>query len=47
MVVSPYGQVLGRLGDAEGQLVLDLDLGEVARARDTVPVLRNRRDLGA
>lgn len=45
MVVSPYGRVLGRLGDGEDLLVVDLDLAEVARARETVPVLRNRRDL--
>jgi predicted amidohydrolase len=45
MVVSPYGQVLGRLGDDEGLLVVDIDLSEVSKARATVPVLRNRRDL--
>ena len=47
MVVSPYGEVLGRLGDSEGLLVVDIDLTEVATARATVPVLRNRRDLRA
>ena len=46
MVVSPYGEVLGLLGEDEDLLVLDIDLSEVPRARDTVPVLRNRRDLG-
>jgi hypothetical protein len=25
--------------------VVDIDLGEVAKARDALPVLRNRRDL--
>jgi predicted amidohydrolase len=45
MVVSPYGEVLGRLGEDEGLLVVDLHLSEVMKARDTVPVLRNRRDL--
>jgi predicted amidohydrolase len=45
MVVSPYGEVLGSLSDDEGLLVVDLDLSVVARARDTLPVLRNRRDL--
>ncbi len=45
MVVSPYGQVLGRLGDQPDLLVLDIDLADVARAREAVPVLRDRRDL--
>ena len=43
MVVSPYGQVLGRLGDQPGLLVLDLDLAEVDSARGAVPVLRGLR----
>ena len=47
MVVSPYGEVLGHLGDSEDLLVVDIDLTEVATARATVPVLRNRRDLRA
>jgi predicted amidohydrolase len=45
MVVSPYGEVLGALGDDEGLLVLDIDLREVTKAREALPVLRNRRDL--
>lgn len=47
LVVSPYGEVMGRLGESEDLLVVDIDLTEVATARATVPVLRNRRDLGA
>jgi len=47
MVVSPFGEVLGRLGDEVGLLVLDLDLSDVAAARDKLPVLLNRRDLGS
>lgn len=45
MVVSPYGEVLGRLGEDENLLVVDLDLDAVAAARATLPVLANRRDL--
>jgi deaminated glutathione amidase len=45
MVVSPYGEVLGRSGEEEDLLVVDLDLTEVVRARESLPVLRNRRDL--
>ncbi|MBI4899513.1 MAG: carbon-nitrogen hydrolase family protein [Actinobacteria bacterium] len=47
MVVSPYGEVLGRSGEGDDVLVVDLDLGEVERARESLPVLRNRRDLSA
>ncbi|HET7724810.1 MAG TPA: carbon-nitrogen hydrolase family protein [Propionibacteriaceae bacterium] len=45
MVVDPFGQVVARLGDDEGLLVTDLDLAVVQSARETLPVLRNRRDL--
>ncbi len=45
MVVSPYGEVLGRLAEAEDLLVVDLDLLEVERAREALPVLRNRREV--
>lgn len=44
MVVDPFGHVLARLGEDEGLLVVDLDLTLVDQARDTLPVLRNRRD---
>jgi len=45
MVVSPYGEVLGRLGVGEDTLIVDLDLAAVAAAREAIPVLRNRRVL--
>ncbi len=45
MVVSPYGEVLGRLGSGEDTLIVDLDLATVAEAREAIPVLRNRRPL--
>ncbi len=45
MVVSPYGEVLARLGTDEDTLVVDLDLATVAAAREAIPVLRNRRVL--
>lgn len=45
LVVSPYGTILGRLGDDEGLLVVDLDLDDVSAARTTLPVLQNRRDV--
>jgi len=43
MVVSPYGEVLGSLAGAEDALILDIDLDEVTKAREAIPVLRNRR----
>jgi len=46
MVVSPYGEVLHRLGAGEATLIADLDLAAVAGAREALPVLRNRRPVG-
>lgn len=45
MVVSPFGEVLGSLGDAEDLLLVDIDLDTVAKARQTLPVLANRRSV--
>ncbi len=45
MVVSPFGEILGSLGSEEETLVVDLDLDEVVRARESIPVLRNRRQI--
>jgi predicted amidohydrolase len=45
MVVSPFGEILGRLGSEEETLVVDLDLDEVVRAREAIPVLHNRRQI--
>ena len=46
MVVSPYGEVLGSLAGAEDTLMLDIDLDQVPKAREAIPVLRNRRPIG-
>lgn len=42
VVVSPMGEVLHQLGAEPELLVVDLDLGDVERARTTIPVLDNR-----
>jgi deaminated glutathione amidase len=42
-VVSPRGEVLAALGPQPELLVVDLDLDEVAAARQAIPVLANRR----
>jgi predicted amidohydrolase len=41
--ISPRGEVLAALGAEPGLLVVDLDLDEVASARQAIPVLANRR----
>ena len=45
LVADPFGTVLLELGDGPELAVIDLDLTEVARAREAVPVLRNAREL--
>ena len=42
-VVSPLGAVRAQLADAPDVLVADVDPAEAERARETVPVLANRR----
>ena len=44
MVVDPWGRVLTRApGDGDGVWFADLDLTELRRIRETLPVLRHRR----
>lgn len=46
MVVSPWGEILGRLGSEAGVLVREVDLDEAERFRKQLPVLHAlRRDL--
>jgi deaminated glutathione amidase len=42
-VVDPFGRVTAQLGEAPGQLVVELDRALVAEARRAIPVLANRR----
>ena len=44
IVVDPWGDIVGRLDDAEGYLLGDIDLDEVERIRDQLPLLTHRRD---
>ncbi|HEX6467913.1 MAG TPA: carbon-nitrogen hydrolase family protein [Streptosporangiaceae bacterium] len=46
MVVTPYGEVRGRLGAEPGLLIAEIDADEVRSARGTIPVLANRRFRG-
>ncbi|UCM90644.1 carbon-nitrogen hydrolase family protein [Streptomyces marincola] len=43
MVVSPFGEVRGRLGAEPGLLLVDVDPAEADEVRRTLPVLANRR----
>lgn len=46
LVVDPLGTVLTELGDEPELVVVDLDLTQVAAARQAIPVLRNARSFG-
>ncbi|HSV32464.1 MAG TPA: carbon-nitrogen hydrolase family protein [Atribacteraceae bacterium] len=43
LVVDPMGRVLGELGKQEGYLVQEIDLDELTRTRNSLPLLRHRR----
>jgi predicted amidohydrolase len=43
LVADPFGQVAGALADGPDLLVVDVDPGVVASAREAIPVLANRR----
>jgi deaminated glutathione amidase len=42
-VASPSGEVAGRLGAGPDVLVVELDVAQVEKTRDAIPVLANRR----
>jgi deaminated glutathione amidase len=44
--VAPWGEVLADGGTDVGVTLVDLDLGDVARARARVPSLTHDRDFG-
>jgi len=43
LIVSPWGHVLSQLDEAEGLIVPDLDLDQVAKIRAELPLLAQRR----
>lgn len=43
MIVDPWGLVLARAGDRPEVIVADCSLPELARVREAIPALRNRR----
>lgn len=47
MVISPWGKIIARANDAPGIVFVDLDLDEVAQARERVPSLVHDRQFKA
>jgi deaminated glutathione amidase len=43
LIVDPWGTVRASLGDAPGFATADIDLAQIARVRDAMPVLQHRR----
>ena len=43
MVVSPWGDVIARLGDEEGTLTASFGLHEIEKSRKNIPLERDRR----
>ncbi|MEL6476474.1 MAG: carbon-nitrogen hydrolase family protein [Pseudomonadota bacterium] len=44
LAIDPWGRLLGDAGEGTGVSLIDLDLSEVAKARERVPSLNNARD---
>lgn len=47
LAVSPLGAVYDRLGEEPGLLVVDVDVSEVGRVRERIPVLRHARPVSS
>jgi nitrilase len=43
LIIDPWGAVRASLGDAPGYASADIDLAQVARVREAMPVLQHRR----
>ncbi|MEN3186162.1 MAG: carbon-nitrogen hydrolase family protein [Atribacterota bacterium] len=44
IIVNPWGQVIREMGEEEGFLMENLDLGEIKRVRRSLPLLQHRRE---
>lgn len=42
-VVSPFGKTIAELGEAPGLEVVELDLGQVRKAKESLPVIENAK----
>ena len=43
IAVSPWGELIEELGFDEELKIVEIDLDEIARIREEIPVLKNRR----
>ena len=43
IITSPWGEILSRLDEKEGVLVQEIDLRELKRIREELPLLKHRR----
>ena len=43
VIISPYGEIVEEAGDRETVIIADIDLAEVEKYREEVPVIRSRR----
>nr|WP_042338167.1 carbon-nitrogen hydrolase family protein [Desulfosporosinus youngiae] len=44
LAVNPWGQVLAQLDEKPGILIVDLDLTQIEEVRESLPILKQRRD---
>jgi len=45
LAVNPWGQVLAHLDERPGVLMVDLDLSQIEEVRESLPVLKQRREI--
>ena len=44
IVVNPWGEAICQLDDKEKLKIVDIDLNDVKKVRDEIPILKNKRD---
>lgn len=44
MIVDPWGKILAKAGEEQETITAEIDIGEVYRTRDELPVLKHRRN---
>lgn len=44
IVVNPWGETICQLDDKEKLKIVDIDLNDVKKVRDEIPILKNKRD---
>jgi predicted amidohydrolase len=46
MIVSPWGKVLTHMDEKEGMTVTEINFDEIARIREQLPILKQKRMIG-